>query len=265
MFDWLEQEIGVVKTRRFHVVDGPAHSSLRMAVEGSGTPLPRSYKEFVLRFGNAKLYRELNYYKVGVSASPKEVLDKATGEPLYLIGHFDSTFAFFKKALLNSEEESPVFEGRGGKLAQAADGFEGWLTKRCKSARAKYNKREWAGVLSGPRPFTPEEQAVVAARRLFTCRAAGVTAAGDMLFEVHNGSGTVLPFLSVGVRWEGESGSLKGGVWLPVTHVRPGQTAVVEYDAYKGMADPEKAEVFMLPDPEPEDRDRYWEFKTLAR
>lgn len=264
MFDWLDQEIEAIKTRRFHVVDGPADASLRMAVEGSGAPLPRSYKEFVLRFGNAKLYKKHGYYIVGVLAAPVEE-QSPDGESLYRIGHYQSSNAYFKGSHLRGEEEAPVFEGGGGKLVQAADGFEDWLTKRRKAARAKYNKREWAGVLTGPPPFTPEEQAVVAARRLFTCRAAGVTAAGDMLFEVHNGSGTVLPFLSVGVRWEGEGGGLQGGVWVPVAHVRPGQTAVVEHDAYKGMSDPRKAEVFVLPDPEPEDRDRYWEFKDLAR
>jgi hypothetical protein len=265
MFDWLEQEIGAIKTRRFHVVDGLADAALRGAFEASGVALPRSYKEFVLRFGNAKLYRKLDYYKVGVMA-PKEVVEKTTGEPLYLIGHHDSSSAYFKKSLLSGEEEAPVFEGRGGKLVQVADGFEEWLRKRCKAARAKYAKREWAEVLAGPQPFTPEERAVVEARRSFTCRLAGVTPAGGMLFEVHNGSGAVLPYLSVGVRWEGvHGGRLQGGVWVPVAHIHPGQTAVVEHDAYDGMADPGKAEVFVLPDPEPEDRDRYWEFKALAR
>ena len=58
MFDWLEKEIGTINTRRFHVVEGPADAALRAAIEGNEVPLPRSYKEFVFRFGQAKLYDE---------------------------------------------------------------------------------------------------------------------------------------------------------------------------------------------------------------
>src|SRR6516164_2432282 len=109
MFDWLIQEIETIKTRRFHVVDGPADPALRKAVEESDAPLPRSYKEFARRFGNAKLYKELGYYLVGVVAAPREERDE-NGEELYRIGHYQSSNAYFKASLLRGEDESPVFE-----------------------------------------------------------------------------------------------------------------------------------------------------------
>ena len=72
-----------------------------------------------------------------------------------------------------------------------------------------------------------------------------------------NFSNRRLPFLSIGVRGP----NLIGGIWLPVSKIAPGETRVVEHDGYKCTA-PENQEAFALPDPWPEDRERYWEFKT---
>jgi hypothetical protein len=260
MFDWLEQEIRTIRTRRFHVVDGAADPALRAAVEGSEAPVPQSYKEFILQFGNAKLYKKHGYYIVGVLAGPVEE-QSPDGENLYRIGHYQSSNAYFKSMPLRGEEEAPIFEGHGGRLVQVADGFDIWLTKRCKSARGKYSKQQWAQIVAGPPPFTPEENRIVEARRQFTCRLTYVTPEGRLLLEVHNGSGMVLPYLSIGVQWK--NNSLQGGIWLPVSNIRPGQTAVVDHDAYSTQAATEGVDLFLLPDPEPEDRERYWEFKAL--
>jgi|SRR6516162_9107103 hypothetical protein len=126
MFEWLEQEIATIKTRRFHIIDGAADAALRASVETGGGLFPRSYKEFVLRFGNAKLYKELDYYIVGVLAAPVE-MESREREELYCIGHYDSADACFKATLLHGADESPIFEAHGGKLVQVADGFEAWL------------------------------------------------------------------------------------------------------------------------------------------
>lgn len=264
MFEWLDQEIKVIRTRRFHVVDGPAAASSVAAVDWSDVPFPRSYCEFVHKFGNAKLYRKLDYYKVGVLAEPQKVIEKNSGDIIYLFGHYDSKFSYFKESQLDFGVGPPVFEGRNGELVQVADGFEQWLIKRCKTARAKYKKREWSEILAGPQPFTDKELAILRARSLFTCRAVGRNPAGGLQFEVHNGSMQVLPFLSVGVEWERDAERFRGGVWLPVAHILPGQTAIVEHDAYNKMVDANNVDVFVLPNPEPEDRERYWEFKALS-
>jgi hypothetical protein len=57
LFDWLEHELATIQTRKFHLVDGPASAELASAIHDSGVPVPPSYLEFVLRFGNARLYR----------------------------------------------------------------------------------------------------------------------------------------------------------------------------------------------------------------
>lgn len=258
MFDWLEQEFQEVKTRRFHVIDGPASDSLKLAIEKSDLPVPRTYKDFVVRFGNAKLYRKLSYYLIGVSASPIETLSQE-GETFFRFGHYDAASAYFKKSLLRNEEESPVFEGKDGRLHQVADGFEAWLMIRCKAARKKYTKNEWSRIVAGPSPFTAGERRIIETRRLFKWHVAGIASDGKLQFEVYNGSDTVLPYLSVGIRRKDRS--FEGGVWLPVSNIAPKQTALIEQDCFSKQAAPGELEAFSLSDPEPEDRDRYWEFR----
>src|SRR5262249_16314672 len=148
-------------------------------------------------------------------------------------------------------------------LRQVADGFDSWLKIRCKAARKRYTKNEWAEIAAGPAPFTAEERRIIEARKAFEWHVAGFTADGKLQFEVYNGSDTVLPFLAIGIRRK--DGGFQGGVWLPVSHVSPKRTALIEQDCYSKLAAPGELEAFPLPDPTPEDRERYWEFKALPR
>src|SRR5262245_61589443 len=145
MFEWLEHEIAKIKTRRFHVVGGPADAALRAAIEGFEVPLPHSYKEFVRRFGSARLFREGLGCLAGVWVPPiKEQPSK--GEDLYGIGHYQSESAYFKSSLLREEDEAPVFKGDPGRLVKVADGFEAWLIKRYKAVRRTYSKQKWGEI-----------------------------------------------------------------------------------------------------------------------
>jgi len=263
MFDWLHGEIERVNTRKFFVVDGPASSDLREAIERSGMPIPPSYREFVFQFGNAKFYREGGIYLVQVFAS-LERIEGGDGAIWWQFGRTDMAPAYFKDALLVDGEESPVFEWQNELgVRHVADTFEGWLKRRCAGARALFKKKQWEAIVKGPPPFSMEEQAIIEARRRFRWRTIGVSPAGNLLFEVHNGSNAILPYLSIGIRGKlrpPKSGPLNGGIWLPVASVRPGETRVIEKDCYKDVVDPIDIEAFPTPDPEPEDRDRYWEF-----
>jgi len=263
MFEWLDKELAEIKTPKFHLIDGPAADDLRQAVESSDFPIPPSYKAFVLQYGNAKLYRTGSYYKVVVFGGPREA-ESNDNEVLIHFGKTHTSLAYFKESLLVAGQESPVFEWSGpdGGLRQSAAGFEEWLAKKCKAARKQFGREEWSSILKGPKPFTEEELAVVEARKRFRWQIVGVAENDDMQFEVHNGSDRTLPYLTIGVR--GKHGQVQGGVWLPVSHIGPGQSAVVEKDCYKRHLAPEDVEAFNEPDPEPEDRDRYWEFKAMA-
>jgi len=260
-YDWLDKEIAAIKTHKFHVVDGPADRKFRRAVMNPSASAPRSYKDFVVRFGNAELYRQdgFDLYWVTVFASLRET-ETNGGEALLWFGKNDMNGAFFKPALLSGEAESLVFEwiGASGYLRKTADGFEPWFERCCRRARKEYNKRRWSEILGGPEPFTKGEKRIVQARKRFRWNVVGVAKNKNLRFEVHNGSKTRLAYLSIGI-----GGAIDGGIWLPVEHIGPGETQIVEFDCYKKFAAPDEVEPYELPDPIPEDRELYWEFRAL--
>ena len=200
MFDWLEEEINRIRTPKFHLIDGPASPDLREAVEASDHSLPPSYKEFVLRFGNARLYRRSSFWHVQVFAGPREA-ERHDGERLINFGGTQTSLAYFKSSLLIHGGESPVFEcyGKSG-FRQTANGFEEWLKMKCRAARRRFKRGEWEAIESGPDPFTDQERLRVEARQHFQWRRVGISPNEDIRFEIHNGSTTTLPYLSLGVR-----------------------------------------------------------------
>lgn len=266
MYEWLDEELSRIKTPKFHIVEGPASKELRQAIKSCDYPLPKSYKEFALRFGNAKLYRRTTYWLIEVYAGPREAKSNK-GDRLIQFGRSHTSLAYFKESLLLDSGESPVYEWRHGQSLRATGaGFPDWLKHKCNWARSHYKREEWKAIEDGPSPFSKKEQAIVEARRLFHWRVVGVTSNDDVRFEIHNDSKMTLRYLSIGIRGKlrpPESGPLTGGGYLPVGSIRPGGTGFVEYDCYKKYIAPEDTDVFALPDPGPEDREVYWEFKTL--
>lgn len=264
MFEWFIDDISKAKTPKFHVVDGTASSEFRKEVEHSELPIPPSYERFVLQFGNAKLYRQGSVYLVQVFACPLEA-ESMEGEALLQFGRTDMSLAFFKRSLLARGQETPVFEWLHGKgLWNTANDFEEWLKCKCADARRTFRKKEWEGIARGPKPFSDHEKAIVEARHRFRWRLLGVASNGDLRFEVFNGSGMTLPYLSIGIRGKlrpPKEGNLDGCVWLPASSIPPGETKVIEKNCYKDLVDPCDVQAFDKPRPEPEDRDRYWEFK----
>lgn len=262
MFKWLNDEMDRIKTRKFHIVDGLLSDEQRELVEQSDLPVPPSYKEFVIQFGGAQLYRQGSIYLVQVFNVPTNYRSD-DGHVLLHFGRTDIALAYFRESLLVLGEESPVFEWEHQEgLRQTACSFEEWLKARCEAARKLFTKKEWAAIEEGPLPFTEQEQVIVESRRKFRWQVIGIADNGNLMFEVHNGSNMVLPFLSIGVR--AKNGKLNGGVWLPVSSIQPGKTCIIEKDCYKNLLLPEEVDVFEEPDPEPEERDRYWEFRRLS-
>jgi hypothetical protein len=259
MFEWLEKELSEVKTPRFHLVEGPADAQLRDAVDRSDLALPPSYKEFVLKFGNSKLYRRAknDSYRIGVYAGPKrEVL--SDGSELFRIGFHDGAKVYFRPS--NSTSESQILELESSGLEKVADDFADWLKASCTQARKSYGKEKWAELIRGPSPFDAEEEGIVEARRQFGWRVLGVDSQGNHIIRVTNSSKLNLPALTLGVR--SKDGRLNGAILLPVGNISPGQTIELHIDCYRDFLKPHEVEVFSLPDPRPEDRDRYHEFDS---
>ncbi len=257
MFEWLEQEMSSIRTPRFHVVDGPADAKLREAVVGSGSAVPSVYKEFVLKFGNAKLYRNArnNSYRVGVFAGPRGAV-LADGTRIYHIGFHDGASVYVKHK--SGSDPFPIYEWESGAEEEVAVSFEEWLSASCTNARNSYSKATWAEILRGPKPFTCEEEEIIEARRSMRWRVVGIDADGNHVFEVTNAARRSLASLTVGAR--SKDGRLNGAIRLSVHSVRPGQTALLCAGCYKNLVPPQEVEVFALPDPKPEDRSLYWEF-----
>jgi hypothetical protein len=259
MFEWLEQEIFAIKTPRFHVVDGPAEAKLREAVRQSNLPLPPAYREFVLKFGNAKLYRMAasDSYRIGIFAGPKEAT-LADGTGIYHLGFHDGASVYVKPE--PNSTVLPIFEFESGSEEKVADDFGGWLTESCVQARSAYGREKWAEIVRGPEPFTAEENEVIEARRLIQWRVLGIDAEGNHIFELVNAGSRTLPVLTVGVR--SKDRRLNGAVLLKIGHIRPGQTGIVHTDCYKDLMSPRDIEIFALPDPQPEDREQYAELRS---
>jgi hypothetical protein len=267
MFDWLAREIAEIKTNKFHKIDGPISPENRALVERSVLAVPPSYKQFVVRFGNANLYRSSSgVYLVRVFAVPSE--EEKDGEALHYFGRTDKSLAYFKDSLLAPESESPVFESyHNVGLRKTADGFEEWLQKKSTAARRAFKKQDWESIVQGPPPFDDRERAIIEARRQFRCRVVGVTGAGEIQFEVINESSAILPFLSVSIRGKSRvDGSLfEGEIAIPTDHILPRAKSVVVRDCGKEWIDAKEIEANVEPDPGPEDRKFYWEFRASSK
>jgi hypothetical protein len=271
MYEWLADEMSKIKTRKFYLVDGPASSELRQAVENSKLFLPPSYREFVLKFGNARLYRRITSYSdnylIEVYAGPRETVND-DGELLFQFGRTESSLAYFKESLAVENAECPVFEWRHEQgIRKTADGFLDWLKGKCKWARKKFKTNEWEALQHGPSPFSEQELAIVEARKDFRWRVVGIAPNGDLRFEIHNGSDMILAYLSVGIRGKlrpPKNGPLNGGGHLPVSSIHPGETKIIRHDCYKKLIAPEDTEVFDRTDWGPEDREQFWELKPVS-
>ncbi len=258
MFEWLSRELASIQTPRFHVVDGTVDPKLRSAVASSSLALPGSYQDFVLEFGNAKLYRQSRSgYTIGVFAAPRSAKPGDLAE-IYQIGFHNSRAIYVGCSAWDSDW--PVYRGGKGPARKVAGDFHEWLVAACDAARNSYPPDKWAQIMRGPARFSQDEEHIIAARRRFEWRVLEIDQSGDRVIEVKNGSDRLLPVLTIGVR--SRDGRLNGAIRLKVGHVHPGQTDVLRSPCYKDLFRPEEIELFSLPDPQPEDREYYPEFGT---
>jgi hypothetical protein len=261
LYEWLESEILAIKTPRFHVVDGPAGETLKESISLSDAPVPVSYMEFVLKFGNAKLYRDArrDSYRIGVFGAPRlMILDDGTR--IYNLGFEEGASVYVKER--DEVAIIPIYHWESGSEERAADDFSEWIKQSCYKARRRFSKEEWSRVVLGPESFSPQEMEVIEARRKISWHVLGIDPEGKHIVTVANSGSRTLPVLTVGVR--SLDGRLNGAVLLNTGVVGPGQTAVLHVSCYAGLRPPGELELFSLPDPEPEDRMRYTELTQVS-
>jgi hypothetical protein len=260
MFEWLEQEIAAIHTPRFHLVDGPVEAGMREMIVQSGVPVPASYMQFVLKFGNAKLYRDVRHtsYQIGVFAAPR-VSTLGDGTDLYHIGFHDGASVYIKPG--KNRDTLPIYEFESGKEEYAADDFEDWIAESCNRARKKFSDTEWKKILHGPAPFSAREEEIIEARRCIHWHVKGIDPEGNHLVEVTNTGTRGLPVLKIGIR--SKDRRLNGAALLKIEGLGPGMTTLLHIACYRGIRKPEELELFSLPEPQPEDRLLYPELAEM--
>jgi hypothetical protein len=255
-YSWLRQEVLDIKTKNFHVFEKSLDDQSINQLEDYEI-LPPSYLEFICDFGAARLYRTSNYYKLGIQSHPKEKYLR-DGEKLLEFGYFDEDSVYFRYSELCSDSEAPVYKILDNYLSKVANSFAAWIFESCVKARSLYKKREWQEILEGPSPFTSEELRIVEERRKFDWKIIGYDE-NDVVFCVKNKSSLSLPFLTLGVAAKDKS--FEGAVRLETSSISPGHEQLIRRAVYKELMSPDKLDIYSLPDPIPEDRKRYWEFR----
>jgi hypothetical protein len=259
MFEWLEDELHTVQTPDFHVVT-PPNTGGREMVLASKLPFPPSYRLFVSKFGEAKLYRAGMFrYKVYIYAFPKELV--VDGKDRYW--EFARTargILYFKDALLAEEQETTIFGWYGDSLRTVSRDFDHWLRVTCGWARKSFKSEKWKAIMAGPKPFDERECEVIKARRKMLWKVDRIAECGNIVFHVENSSSTFLPYLTLGVMAKEQKFEI-GCVYLNVSALAPGQSQYIEQNCYLEIYKPQDVEPFALPEPKPWEREYYWEFK----
>jgi hypothetical protein len=257
VFDSFGEELKTIRTNRFHVLTPITQHEIE-AVREKWPDLPSDYIGFLAEFGNARLYKELSYYIIGVYLvnKPTDFAD----EEFLLIGHYDSDSVYFR--IRDLENSLPnVYQGTSGHILQKSYTFEEWFVTSCRSAKKRYSSKEWKRILEGPRPFSQAELKILEARRRFQWSVVSVDER-EWRFVVHNNSEITLSYLSIG--YVSIDGKTETGKWLDVSRIGPGQSALITDDWSHWSYSPLDFRAVPRPDPQPEDRDRYWEFRTLS-
>jgi len=255
MYEWLEIEVAAIRTPKFHVIDRTA--KLRaVGLEYFDLNLPPDYLEFLLKFGTAKLYRspDQDWYEVGVLAPsvPDKLRDH---EPFRAIGWDDDATVYWDSS--RDGKQRPIYGRQNASFEVIATSFEEWLKESCNSARQSFGDR-WASILKGPVPFTPDEHEILAARRAIRWKHVGADEDGMHAFEVSNTGSARLTAFTLGVR--SRDRQLNGAVRLETGQINGGETRMIRRSCYEDIVPWADLEFFDLPDPEPQDRERYFEF-----
>jgi hypothetical protein len=257
MFHWLHLEIEQIKTRKFHQPGIEPAREWEPQIDWP-VPPPEDYRQFIAEFGPSMLYRSLGWWLVRIFSRTVLYQDAKHG-PFLQFGGFDAGVACFLQSDLE-RGVSRVYETRGvSGLFVTAASFEEWLAGASRRAKKRYRRREWQEIVAGPAPFTREEEEIVAARRMFEWKLLGVTTGGKVTLEITNHSSRTLPRLSLGIRGP----RLHGRSYVLVADILPGMTKIVGHQGYTCLKEPEKQVPYALPDPEPEDREYYREFRSL--
>ena len=260
MYQWLIDEINLVKAPYFHVI-GP-HVDKRDAgyIRKSPLQVPDVYKEFVITFTFARLFRTpLDNYRILIGSEPVYWPDTKYGG-LYCIGKYEMGTVYFKESELDKGKDIPVHEWYGmSGIRKAADTFDEWIHVKYRNARKKYKVKEWKALLIPPPPFTEHEQAIVAARHQMKWEMVRIEENFDRVVRITNMSNMVLPYFTLDINHsEGRSFTRSA---IPTNDLMPGETK--EHHVKWQVKYPEHEQLLLAGarDPVPGEQQYYWEFR----
>lgn len=258
IFEWLRLECASIRSKRFHLFDRVDQIGY---VHQKGVAYPvGDYFDFLREFGWARMFTDHQDSPL-LSAYPLRNSRRHLCEDGAYVGfgYCDSQSVYFSEKCILSGEASPVYSVSDLRASLISEGFSEWLRESYFLTKSKYSPRQWKRIIAGPKPFSDQELRVVDARRHYAWKLVGFAKDGDALFEVSNNSNMVLPYLTVGVR-DVERRILIGSVWLDVSQVAVGTSAVIKKDCYKERIPPDYLDAYELPEPIPEKKKAYWEF-----
>jgi hypothetical protein len=265
MYTWLSKEIQTVKTPQFHLIQVTELEGVNNPIDWSLLPL--SYTTYIDQFGRSKLYRSGNGYLIEILATPyRELeLDGHVYVRFGIVGF--TTMACFRLDQLSTGIEAPVYEleywDSEYEVEQTFPGFDVWLVHNSNAVKENMDEGDWDRLIKGPSAFNDKEKIIVNERKNFKFSLVGFTNTGDANILVQNQSQLTLPYLTIGVKWKDTNHSIQK-IWLPTDGLQPGESRVVSHEVYKKFIPRESIELRILPDPQPEDREVYWEFKSSS-
>lgn len=262
MYTWLEQELNNIKQPDFHQtgIDELVESSVML----KGYNFPYSYTKFHEVFSGVRLFRKRGHYRIIVFAQPKVVmLDQ---KKVVYIGFTEiGEHAYFRGEDLLSKDNKNVYvyekdhdfidEG----LENSTLTFADWLKARYDAERSSHSATEWNAITDGTIDFNDKEKKIIEARKHFHWEVIGRSDDGNFIFKITNLSSITLPYISIGMR--SRDRSLNSKLWIPVSDLEPSCTKIIEKEVYGASINPNLLEVYELPEPNPLDKEKYWEFR----
>ncbi len=219
--------------------------------------LPGDYRDFLQNFGEVDLFRDpVNPWHCLYVYAPMK--DLANGATKVVVGRqFDLGDAFLTQ---NGDDWQVTSIRPGARTSKSWKSFTDWFVAAYRKSKKTFSKADWEKALQPAPPFTEEVQRIAEARRKFSVSLVGVNGPNSVRLRVVNNSDQTLMRFTFGMRMP------RGGDgWssVPTSDIGPGQSGDVTRETYHS-GDLEKLEVYELLDPQPEDRNYYFEFDAAT-
>lgn len=252
--DQIKAAMAEVNTPKFFLSEGTVSSSDISECETRFGSLPGEYREFLKTFGPMRLFRDpKRSYTLRVRLP--RIIHQCDGKILIQIGFcYWGNGAYFIPS--NGCTPESVFEMRGIGFMKVASSFNEWFRSKWAKCRLKLGNKAWQAVMSGPKPFSPEEALIAESADLFEFKQIGLSESGRIKVLVRNRSNIHLSLLTVRAEIPEK---ISGLTRLSVEGIGPNEEAVREFFWFPG-ADHKKVLIHKVPKAGPEDRRFYYEF-----